>query len=538
MPAPHAPSARWPWQRSLQSRIIFAYGGVFLIVLALLLAVVVRVVYATQLSDAEHNLEIEAFLAANALEDPLSGYEAEFAEYARWESEQDSEDASDDVKDDGKDDENAPQQPTPTSSTSNVSSSAPIATRLQAVANLYASDTGARVTILDVQGDVVADSAYIFGQVDNQLGQIEVQAALRGEEQHDIRRDPMSGQQSLYAAAPIQQGNQVLGVVQISRPVQEVTASIWSLIFGIVAAGFLALAVATALGVWISRRLVQPVRALEAASLAIAQGDLSQQVPVTSADELGALGRAFNRMVEELQRMIEQQRLFIANASHELRTPLTNIKLRSEALLDGGLDDPTIARRYLGDIDSEADRLARLANTLLDLSRLERGTGAPPTEAVDIAPVLLAVARSARLGVHAAGLSLRADIPTQLPPLRVWPEQVEAALVNLLDNAVKYTPKGGEVRLSVQVVDGNCQILVADTGLGIPAEDIPHIFERFYRVDKARSRRSGSNSSGGAGLGLAIVKVLAEQNGGRIRAESVVGAGTTFILEFPFSQSA
>jgi signal transduction histidine kinase len=236
--------------------------------------------------------------------------------------------------------------------------------------------------------------------------------------------------------------------------------------------------------------------------------------------------------------MIEQQRLFIANASHELRTPLTNIKLRSEALLDGGLDDPAIARRYLGDIDSEADRLARLANTLLDLSRLERGTGAPPTEAVDIAPVLLAVARSARLGVHAAGLSLRADIPTQLPPLRVWPEQVEAALVNLLDNAVKYTPKGGEVRLSVQVVDGNCQILVADTGLGIPAEDIPHIFERFYRVDKARSRRSGSNSSGGAGLGLAIVKVLAEQNGGRIRAESVVGAGTTFILEFPFSQSA
>lgn len=518
MPTPHPSSARWPWQRSLQSRILFAYGGVFVLVLALLMIRVVQIVYATQLSDAEHNLEIEAFLAANALEDPISGYDTEFAEYARWESEHDEE------EDDDKE----------TTPSPNPAQPAPIAERLQAVAKLYASDTGARVTILDVQGDVVADSADNFLQMENQFGQIEVQAALRGEEQHDIRRDPTTGERSLYAAAPIQQGNQRLGVVQVSRPVRQVTAPIWSLVFGIVAAGFLALGVATALGIWISRRLVQPVRELEAASLAIAQGDLNRQVPAQAADELGALARAFNRMVGELQRMMEQQRLFVANASHELRTPITNIKLRSETLLDGGLQDATIAQRYVAEIDSEADRLGRLANALLDLSQLEGAEPALPAEGVDIGPVLLSVARSMRMRVRDAGQTLHAEIPVRLPPLRVWPEQIEAVVVNLMDNAIKYTPEGGVVRLEAEAAGNVCRIRVADNGVGIPPADMPHIFERFYRVDKARSRQRGKHGAGGAGLGLAIVKALVERNGGRVWAESEIGQGTTITVELPW----
>ena len=526
-PTPPTPSTRWPWQRSLQVRIVVAYGGVFLVVLALLMAVVVRVVYQAQLSDAEHNLEIQAFLAANALEDPLSGYASEFEEYAKWESDHREGGESDDESEDRD------------QSSGDTPPAVPIAGRLQAVAALYASDTNARITILEPQGDAVADSAYPFAEVTNQFAQTEVQAALAGEEQHDIRLDEFTSRLTVYAAAPIQQRGRLLGIVQIAQPMDEVTGAIARLVLSLLAAGLLALTVTTGLGIWISRRLVQPVRALEAASLAIAQGDLSQQVPVTSADELGALARAFNRMVGELQRMIEQQRLFIANASHELRTPLTNIKLRSEALLGGLLDERAMAERYLAEIDSEADRLTRLANTLLDLSRLEDVQSPPPDAAVDVIPVLRSVAQAMQMRIGKANQKLHTELPDSLPGLRVWPEQVEAIVVNLLDNAIKFTPPVGDVRLSAQVVDGECRIRVADTGPGIPADELPLIFQRFYRVDKARSRYQNRDAIGtGAGLGLSIVAALVAQNRGRIWAENGAAGGAAFTVAFPLSQRA
>jgi two-component system OmpR family sensor kinase len=531
LPTSPTPSTRWPWQRSLQTRLVVAYGGLFLVVLALLMAVVVRVVYQAQLSDAEHNLKIQAFLAANALEDPLSGYASEFEEYARWESERDHRGEDGLSDDDHSDDDHRPQTTGP--------DGAGIARRLQAVASLYASDTNARITILEPQGDAVADSTYPFTEVANQFSQIEVQAALDGKEQHDIRLDEFTGRLTIYAAAPIQQNGQLLGVVQIAQPMDEITGAIARLALSLVAAGLFALAATTGLGIWISRRLVQPVRGLEAASLAIAQGDLSQQVPVTSADELGALARAFNRMVGELQRMIEQQRLFIANASHELRTPLTNIKLRSEALLGGLLDERTMAERYLAEIDSEADRLTRLANTLLDLSRLENDHHPLPTSEVDLIPVFAGVVQALSLRFGKANQRLHIELPDQLPGLRVWPEQAEAIVVNLLDNAIKFTPPGGDVHLSAQVVDGECRIRVEDTGPGIPTDELPLIFQRFYRVDKARSRYQNRNAIGtGAGLGLSIVAALVTQNRGRIWAENSPAGGAAFTVAFPLSQRA
>jgi signal transduction histidine kinase len=530
------PTTRWPWQRSLQNRIIITYGAVFLVVLGLLLVRAGQIIYSSQLEEAEHNLEVESFLAANALEDPLSGYAAEFEAYARWELEQEHEEAAESPESNDENEsehEKAPVVSAPTQPDQ-------IVQRLQQVAAVYASDTEARVTIIDPQGHVVADSAYPFVAVGNQLDKIEVQAALRAEEQHDVRPDPFTGVLTLYAAAPIQQGKQILGVVRLARPMSAVTAKIWSLLFNLAAAGLLALLLATGLGIWISRHLVKPVRELEQAALAIAKGDLSQQVAVTTADELGSLASAFNFMADELRRMLEQQRLFVANASHELRTPLTNIKLRSEALLNVGKDDPTITERYLTEIDSEADRLGRLASTLLDLSRLEdrSATERSPEENVDISPILLSVARAMRLRTNRRGLTLRATIPEELPPIRVWPDQVEAVVINLMDNAIKYTPEGGEIRLDAQAADGWCQIRIQDTGPGIPEEDLPYIFDRFYRVDKTRSRRTGKDGIGsGAGLGLSIVKTLVEQNGGRIQAESIPGQGTTFVVEFPVASA-
>ncbi len=312
-------ATRWPWQRSLQVRILLTYGSVFVVILALLMLVIGRVVYQAQLTTAESALELQAYLAANALQDPLSGYVSEFDAYAVWER------------------EHGQARPIPPgeegSEDHGTATLTQVPARLQQVADTYAADTDARVTILDPLGSVVADSATAFDAVPNQLNQAEVQAALSGLAQRSVRNDPATGAATLYVAAPIHLGDRLLGMVQMSRPMERVIARTRPLLLSLAALGSLALLVATGLAVGLARRLVQPVRALERAALAIASGDLSQRVPADTADELGALARAFNIMVGALHRTLEQQRLFVANASHELRTPVTNIKLRSEALL-------------------------------------------------------------------------------------------------------------------------------------------------------------------------------------------------------------
>ena len=536
------PQARWPWQRSLRLRILLSYGAVVFLVLALLTALVGRAVYQAMIVEAERSLELETVLAANALEDPLSGYGAEFDAYERWEAEHADEDkAKTDDKDDDKDDSSSKgdngsvSTPTPSPSAATVALE-PIAGRLAQVAAVYAADTGARVAILDPRGNVVADSAAPLGSLPNQSNQPEVRAALNGLVQRDVRAASASGEMALFVAAPIQQGDRILGLVQMARPMHQITAGFRRFLLQLGGISLLALALATLLGIAISRRLLRPVQQLEQAALRVAGGDLSHQAPVGTADELGALAVAFNHMVREVREMMAQQRLFVANASHELRTPLTNIKLRSEALLGGASEDPAVAGRYLAEIDREADRLGRLASVLLDLSRLEEGRAFPTAvEPVDLLPLLHAVADATALRAREAGLHLHVDLPPALPRLAVWPEEIEAVLVNLLDNAIKFTPAGGQVSLSAAAHDQRCLIRVADSGPGIPAEDLPHVFERFYRVDKARSRSDVQPGSNGAGLGLAIVKALLEQNSGQITVESQPGLGTIFTVELPFS---
>jgi two-component system, OmpR family, sensor kinase len=527
------PPARWPWQRSLQARILLTYGSIFVVILALLMFVIGRVVYQAQLTTAERALELEAFLAANALQDPLSGYASEFDAYARWEQ---GHGLTGQVPQAAHDSDDHPAAPAGAAATASLTQ---VSARLQQVADLYASDTDARVTILNPLGSAVADSAASFDAVPNQLDQAEVQAALNGLAQRAVRADPHTGEATLYVATPIHQGDRLLGLVQMSRPMRLVMARTRSLLLSLAVLGVLALLVATGLAVGLARRLVRPVQTLERAALAIAAGDLSQRVPVETADELGALARAFNVMVGALHRTLEQQRLFVANASHELRTPVTNIKLRSEALLGSAGNDPQVSQRFLAEIDSEADRLGRLAGALLDLSSLEEAGPRPLPDPVDILPTVRSAAGMIQLRASDAGLTLVTELPAQLPLLRVAIDEVEAILVNLLDNALKYTPAPGEIRLSAQVSAGQCLLRVQDTGPGIPLEDQPQIFERFYRVDKARSRgayRLGTGS--GAGLGLSIVKALVEQNGGTIRVDSAIGAGTCFEIAFPVEASA
>ncbi len=527
IPPSALPPGRWPWQRSLQNRIILGYGLILLAVLLLLSVLVGQITYTTQLDAAEHDLELAAFLTANALEDPLSGFKDEFTQYEKWENEKEKEKVYEDDERDEEDHGDDSGKVTPTT----AEDGAPglqqgddiILPRLQQLAVLAASDTSARVTILDVRGNAVADSDYPIVDITNQLQQVEVQTAITGGEQYEVREEPLSGTRRLYAAAPIQQGNALLGIVQISRPTSEIMKAIWNVEFKLLAAGLVALIVSVILGLWISRRLVRPVNELEAAAIATAGGDFHYQIEITRSDELGALALAFNHMVNELRRMIEQQRAFVADASHELRTPLTNIKLRSEALLSYGDVEPEMTRRYLVEIDSEADRLARLATDLLDLSRLEQPRQPlRPEQSIEVRPMVRSVTEMMQLRAQQKNVRLRTNLSDDLPPLRIHPEHLEAILVNLIDNAIKYTPAGGEVLVATDMIGDEVRLSVQDSGPGIPNADLPHIFDPFYRVDKARSRRRGAQDEigSGAGLGLSIVKTLVEQNEGRIEVET------------------
>lgn len=231
------------------------------------------------------------------------------------------------------------------------------------------------------------------------------------------------------------------------------------------------------------------------------------------------------RDLTELRRLERVRRDFVANVSHELRTPLTSIKAMAETLLDGALQDAEVAPRFLGTIIRESDRLVRLSADLLDLSRVEAlGIDKKPT---DLAPLAAEVTGRLSSQAEKADVSLvnTIRIPLLVPADRDAMAQV---LVNLLDNAIAYTPRGGGVTLSAAETPEAVTVFVADTGIGILSHDIPRLFERFYRADKARSR-----ASGGTGLGLSIVKHIVENHGGSVGVESEYNKGSVFSFTLP-----
>jgi two-component system phosphate regulon sensor histidine kinase PhoR len=219
---------------------------------------------------------------------------------------------------------------------------------------------------------------------------------------------------------------------------------------------------------------------------------------------------------------------FVANVSHELRTPLTAIRGFAEALRDGAMEDPERASRYLATIVKNADQLTNLVADLLDLSRLDDSPGLSGRVEVDVASVVRRAVELLQPVAEKKRHALRVNIHPGLPPIDGNPDFLERAVLNLLENAIKYTPEGGQLSVEAAADEVEIQIKVTDNGIGIPADDIPRIFERFYRVDRSRSREMG-----GTGLGLSIVKHVIQAHGGSVEVTSTPGTGSTFILRFP-----
>jgi len=227
-----------------------------------------------------------------------------------------------------------------------------------------------------------------------------------------------------------------------------------------------------------------------------------------------------------LRRLETVRRDFVSNLSHELRTPLASLKALAETLQDGALDDPSAARRFVDQIQIEVDALTQMASELLELSKIESGRFALDRSPVAAYDLLGSASRRMQVQAERANLTLRVECANNLPLVQVDSQRLEQVLVNLIHNAVKFTRPGGEVVLLAEPVDGSVRFAVRDTGVGIPADEVSRIFERFYRVDKSRT---GS----GTGLGLSIAKHIVEAHGGKIWVESTEGQGSTFYFSIP-----
>ncbi|HEX5012964.1 MAG TPA: ATP-binding protein [Candidatus Limnocylindrales bacterium] len=290
----------------------------------------------------------------------------------------------------------------------------------------------------------------------------------------------------------------------------------------VVVAVIVAIVVAAAVAAIIGMRLARPLRDMSHAARRIAAGDYNARIPREGPEEIVSLADSFNQMAEALEEQERMRREFIANAAHELRTPLTNLQGYLEALRDGVIEPDRATFESLWD---EAERLVRLSRSLDTLAAGDAGGAATVTD-MDLAVAVRSAADLVRPSLVAAGLSLDVDVPASLPA-RADPDQLAQVLGNLLQNAVRYSSPGGRVGIHAERRPNDVLVAVSNTGDGIPPEDLQHVFERFYRVEKSRDR-----ARGGAGIGLAIVRQLVEAAGGTVGAESRDGL-TRFWFSLP-----
>lgn len=292
----------------------------------------------------------------------------------------------------------------------------------------------------------------------------------------------------------------------------------WSLVFGVTTAG--------ALGTLISRGISAQLRQMEGVAKQFAEGDFESRVPPMDIPELDRLGQTFNQMAEGLQDVEQRRRELIGDLSHELRSPLTVLEGYLEGFADGSLDaSPELYARMA----DESARLRRLVNDLQELSKAEAGHLPISVRPTDAKPILGRVCDRLRPQIDEDGPSLELELPDTLPWVLADRDRLEQILLNLVGNAIRYT-LAGRILVSADVQATSLWFAISDTGCGISEDDLPFVFERFWRADRSRSR-----GSGGSGLGLAIVKRLVELQGGEILVQSRLGAGSTFRFSLPLT---
>ena len=325
------------------------------------------------------------------------------------------------------------------------------------------------------------------------------------------------------------------GAIILNAPVQGLNSFLTRIYLAIGLTGLLALGLTLFIVRRLSLGIVRPLRAMEETAASMAEGRYDKRVDIASHDEIGQLGESLNTLAQALSGFVARteqieklRRDFVANVSHELRTPLTVIRGYTEALMDGTVTDPEQTERFNRLIVSETERLERLITDLLDLSRLQAEQYAMEVEMIPLEEIIDSVVGMLRVKANAKEVALTWRHEGIIPPISGNGDRLIQLMLILLDNALKYTPSGGSVSVGLENLDGQTVVTIADTGAGIPEEDLPFIWERFYKVDKAHTR-----DNQGTGLGLAIAREIIERHGAKIAVNSGEGQGTTFVLIFP-----
>lgn len=473
---------------SLKSRLVVSHLGVSLVSIILLATFTGRYIFQAASFELEHNLQDLAFAASNSIELPIQEVREGRVqpEFIR-----------------------------------------------ELLTRLFADNPNIHFTVYTIDGRPLIGSEEKLPEKANRSNAPEVIDALESDIGRgvNVRRNE-HGERFMYMAVLVQKEIEVIGILRLAVPVQPSLESARQSLLVMMVVALLIVSGVGLVGWVLANNLSRPILVLTHAAEEMERGDLGVRVMPSGPEEMHRLAEAFNSMASKLQSNVNELRAFVANASHELRTPLTVVKLRAEALREGAMEEPEVAVRFLGEIDTEIDRLVRMVNDLLDLSRMEAGLDTGKKTHVNLAAIAREAYETFKIRAARAEVDLKLDIEPDLPPILGYEDQLRRVFYNLLENAIKYTPSQGQTEMLLRRGPNpdTIRLLVRDTGPGIAPEHLPHVFERFYRAETTLPR---PGSTRGSGLGLSIAKSIVESHGGEIGVSSQLGNGTTFWADLP-----
>ncbi|MFH0887914.1 MAG: ATP-binding protein [Planctomycetota bacterium] len=394
-------------------------------------------------------------------------------------------------------------------------------------------DIQTRITVIDKNGNVLADSGYDHTTMENHNDRPEVLSARQKKIGQNIRYSHTMAIDMIYLAIPFDNNKPDDVIIRVSLPLRQVSLIIDKVYHAVGITFIFALLIALVMGFWLVSRIVRPVKEMVSVAESISKGDFSRRITIKTGDEIGALAEAINLMNSKLRELFSEaskyetlRRDFVANASHELRTPLALIKGYVETIKEGKKEDWDKMQEFLAIIDHNVNQLNNLVQDLLELSRLEYKKDIALIKTCDVNEIIHSVLNNLEPFAILKKQTVSKKIPADMTSIQTDAELLRKAINNIVDNAIKYTSEGGRIEISVTSEAGNVIISVEDNGIGIPEEDLSRVFERFYRVDKSRSREMG-----GTGLGLSIVKHIIQTLKGEVSVTSKPNQGSTFTIK-------
>ncbi len=395
------------------------------------------------------------------------------------------------------------------------------------------NDSGGRFLVLNSSGIVAVDSFSDLNGV--KLSDREVNDILYGRNSssygfHSIN-DPGSGNfWAVYCTSSIVHNGQVIGAVLYSSSIQDVVNATAMLQERTLTIFLLACGIIIIISLFTTNLITKPIKKLTDVAIKISNGDLSQRANIRGKGEVAELAQTFDMMCGRIQNMDQQRSEFVSDASHELKTPLASMKILVESMLYQDNVPEEVYKEFLGDINGEIDRMNSLITDLLLLSKMDSDIVTINLEKVRISSIVNKCVNALEPIAKERNIRVRTDVSDDFE-LECDPLKLRQAINNLIENAIKYTSDGGHVFVTTKHHGGEGAVRIEDDGVGMSPEHLEHIFERFYRVDKARSRETG-----GTGLGLHIVRRIALMHGGRVDVESKEGKGSVFTLVVPLAQ--